>query len=181
MVTRSIVTHAANDLPSTGAQTYRVKYLETFEGASAEELASADVRAAAVKAIVGFVKTPANAPGRKHLVDMAAVQSLQGDAEHGRLFRLLNIFATEKVAAYVAYRAENSEYMDSLGVDHEASLETIRLFSLCSLAAASADGSIDYATIASTLQVCGLCLCLHPLHPPLALHLHVMNNHNSSF
>ena len=66
---------------------------------------SADVRAAAVKAIVGFVKTPANAPGRKHLVDMAAVQSLQGDAEHGRLFRLLNIFATEKVIAHACASA----------------------------------------------------------------------------
>lgn len=147
----SSVLDADNDV--TGAQTYRLKFLATYEDGSAEELASPAVRDTAVKAIVGYVKAPASEVGKKHLVDMAAVQALQGDAEHGKLYRLLSIFATEKLGAYMTYRAENAAYMDGLGIDHEASLETIRLFSLCSLAAESADGSIAYSTIAETLQI----------------------------
>lgn len=156
-LTRSMYTLVASVLDDVGdiagAQAFRVKLLESYEEASAEELASDNAVSTAVKAIIGFVKTPAESAGKKHLIDMAAVRQLRDSADHGRLFRLLNIFATEKVDAYMAYRADNAEYMDSLGLDHEASLETIRLFSLCSLAAESADGSIDYPTIAATLQV----------------------------
>ena len=133
---------------------YRIKFLDTYEEAPTGELAAPEVLAAAVSAIVGYVKAPAaDAVGKKHLVDMAAVQQLRDHAEHSRLFALLNIFATQKLDAYVAYRAANAQYMDGLGIDHESSLETIRLFSLCSLAAESQDGSISYAEIAATLQV----------------------------
>lgn len=170
-----------------GAQVYRIKFLDTYEDAPTGELAAPEVLAAAVSAIVGYVKAPAaDAVGKKHLVDMAAVKQLRDHAEHSRLFSLLNIFATQKLEAYVAYRAANAEYMASLGIDHESSLETIRLFSLCSLAAESTDGSISYAEIAATLQVRGVCVCVCACvnacvcscPPP---HWRVMSHHNSSF
>ena len=71
-----------------------------YENESPEGLAA--VRDDAVKAILGFVKTPAASSGKKHLVDMAAVQQLRGDEEHGRLFELLNVFANRKLIEYVA-------------------------------------------------------------------------------
>jgi len=66
---------------------------------------------------------------------------------------LVGVRCAVRWCSYMAYREANAEYMTSHGIDHAASLETIRLFSLCSLAAESEDGSIPYSTIARTLQV----------------------------
>lgn len=142
--------HTVGD--SSAAQQFRIQLLSTYEDGDTGSMA--EVVPDAVQAIVDFVKNPeAVFSSTKHLIDLAAVRQLEGHAEHGRLFELLHIFAVQKLDAYLAYEAANRDYLTGLGIDHEASLETIRLLSLCSLAAESEDGSIEYSTIASTLQI----------------------------
>jgi hypothetical protein len=53
--------------------------------------------------------------------------------------------------AYFAFHKANSSYMASLGIDHEKGTETMRLLSLCSLAAATP--VLSYEAVAKALQV----------------------------
>ena len=81
------------------------------------------------------------------------MKALSGDAEHARLFALVEIFAKGSLAEYLAFHATagNEAYLASLGVDHARSVETMRLLTLSGLA--STNHVIAYAAIAAALKV----------------------------
>lgn len=142
---------------SEQAHGFLLKFLETFEGASAGEMGDERVKTAARDAAVGFIKS-ATLSKNARVLSLAAVAALKGDATYGRLHELLSIFAVGTLSEYRAFSAGNMDYLKELGIDHEESLETIRLLSLCSLA--SAHDAVPFAAIASTLEVSLPCYCI---------------------
>lgn len=74
------------------------------------------------------------------------------------MLELVEIFAHGELSAYVAFHAAHGAYLGELGVEHEQSLESMRLLSLCSLAAAN--NVVPYEAIAAALQVSlrGVCV-----------------------
>jgi len=79
------------------------------------------------------------------------VRALAGDARYGKLHELLTIFASQGLEEYAAFHAANGPFVASLGVDHEASTRTMRLLTLCSLAASKS--TLSYDAIAAAIQV----------------------------
>jgi hypothetical protein len=79
------------------------------------------------------------------------VRALAGDARYGKLHELLTIFASQGLEEYAAFHAANAPFVASLGVDHEASTRTMRLLTLCSLAASKS--TLSYDAIAAAIQV----------------------------
>ena len=79
------------------------------------------------------------------------VRALEKDAELGGLYKLVDIFAHATLQGYLEYNAANGPYLAALGVNHERSVETMRLLTLCSLA--SANHVLAYDAIAVALQV----------------------------
>ena len=79
------------------------------------------------------------------------MRALSSDAKHARLYELVDIFAHATLGAYVAYQEKNSAYLSELGIDHERSMETMRLLTLCTLA--SANHHVTYDAIAEALKV----------------------------
>jgi hypothetical protein len=100
------------------------------------------------------------------------VRALQKDPVDARLFELVDIFSHGSLDAYTSYYSRNDAYLKELGVDHEKSVETMRLLTLCSLA--SANHVASYESIASALQVRSTHFPPYPA-PPL------MTTLNSSF
>jgi len=130
---------------------FLVKFLTLCEGADAAVLASADVKAAAQAAAVGFIRT-ATVSRYAHIVDLKAVRALEGDAATARLYALVRIFARGRLGDYKEFVAANAGYVESLGLEHATCLETIRLLSLSSLAAEHSE-AVPYAAIAATLDI----------------------------
>lgn len=60
-------------------------------------------------------------------------------------------YTPSRADAYLAFHAAQSGYVESLGMDHEQGTETMRLLTLCSLAAASP--VLSYDDVAKALQV----------------------------
>ena len=80
------------------------------------------------------------------------MRALGKDAKHARLYELVDIFAHATLGAYLEYHGKNSAYLADLGIDHERSMETMRLLTLCTLA--SGNHKQTYDAIAAALQVC---------------------------
>lgn len=79
------------------------------------------------------------------------MRALASDPEHGRLYELVDIFAHSTLDAYLGYHGRNAAYLAELGVDHDRSVETMRLLTLCSL---SSDKTVvTYGDVAAALQV----------------------------
>ena len=79
------------------------------------------------------------------------VKALAKDARYAGLYQLLAIFSTGGLSDYHAFVSAHGELVASLGIDSERSVETMRLFTLVSLGAASP--TLDFATVAGALQV----------------------------
>lgn len=94
---------------------------------------------------------------------------MAGDAELGRLHALVDIFAHKSLDAFLAFADANGAYLAELGVDIKSATETMRLLTLCTLAAGA--DTLSYATVAAALQVSRLCpgaRSRRPLVGPLA-------------
>ena len=103
--------------------------------------------------------TPSTPPVDPHLPPYpprlsAQVRALEKDPVDARLFELVDIFSHGSLDAYTSYYSRNNAYLKELGVDHEKSVETMRLLTLCSLA--SANHVASYDVIESALQVSAL-------------------------
>ena len=79
------------------------------------------------------------------------MRALAADPKYAKLHELLTIFACRGLDDYRAFSAANADFVASIGVDHEASLRTMRLLTLCSLA--SGKTSLGYDAIAAALAV----------------------------
>jgi len=123
-----------------------VKYLDTFESANAETLASATEQAqiAAVEAI----KLPEIVQA-DHLLGMAAIQQLR--SSNPKLHRLLQLFSEESLDAFHTFHKENPDFVGSVGLVYEECLQKMRLLSLATLAAQQPE--LPYSLIARTLAI----------------------------
>ncbi|OIV90210.1 hypothetical protein TanjilG_01406 [Lupinus angustifolius] len=127
---------------------FLTNYLATFNGEDAHVLEKA--KEGAVRAIVEFVK--AVDIFQCDLLDIPAVGQLEKDAEYSLLYKLLKIFLTQRLDAYLEYYSANSALLKSYGLVHEECVAKMRLISLVDL---SSDGSaqIPYELIKDTLQI----------------------------
>lgn len=79
-----------------------------------------------------------------------------------RLHQLVDIFSHKTLDAYLAYEAAQGQYLKELGVDQAASMETMRLLTLCTLAASAE--TLSYDAVAQALKV-GHVSSNHPHRP----------------
>lgn len=129
---------------------FLLKFLRTFESDSENV---ANVKEQAAKALVATVKTPANmmSADNGRIMELLAVAQLESDPKYKQLFELMRIFVADKLPAYMDFYSANKAFVDSLGVDHAAAVENMRLLSLCSLALEHKE--IPYTVVAETLQI----------------------------
>ena len=107
------------------------------------------------RARAGRPRAPPAAPApslpRGYPLPRAQVRALAADPKYAKLHELLTIFACRGLDDYVAFSAANADFVASIGVDHESSLRTMRLLTLCSLA--SGKSTLTYEAIATALAV----------------------------
>ena len=124
-----------------------LKYLATFNGASASDLAA--VKEHAAKAVIDTIEAPLElsrfAPGsdQSSIMTYSAVLHLKDDAKYGSLFSLLQVFSNGNVVEF-----KNSKVA---GVDLEKGLNNVRLLSICGLASSARE--LKYSDIASALEI----------------------------
>lgn len=132
------------------AQDFLIRFLSTFQGESPEVLRT--VRDQARAAAVGYIKAPVVSQ-YSNLPALDAAQALKDDPEYAPVHTLLDIFASRQVADFRAFADEQGGLLEKLGVDVEASVATIRLLSLCSIAAVAPSNTLEYDALATQLEV----------------------------
>lgn len=134
------------------SQKFLMKYLTTFDEASASELA--EVKPAAVRGCIGAVKAPIVSFTEQHnLLGMAAVAQLKDDPKYAGVHQLLHIFSVEKLEEYMAFHEKHAVTLAENKIDHDSCVSSMRLLSLCSLATEHEE--IPYQVVAETLKVEG--------------------------
>lgn len=72
------------------------------------------------------------------LIQLRAVQALEQHASHAPTYRLLEVFVNGSFKDYLAFYGSNQDYVDNtLALDHNEFLRTMRSLTVCSLAAKS--------------------------------------------
>ncbi|XP_024537089.1 eukaryotic translation initiation factor 3 subunit M [Selaginella moellendorffii] len=127
---------------------FLLKYLATFSGEDNQTLGEA--KEEAVRAIIEFVKAPDMF--QCDLLDMAAVCQLEKDSKYAPVYRLLEIFLTSRLDAYLEFQASNPNLFKNYGLVHEECITKMRLMSLAGLAS-KASREIPYVTIKDALKV----------------------------
>ena len=106
----------------------------------------------AVKGVIGAIKEPlATLTQVSTLLALPAVKRLEGDAAHGAVYKLLQVFSFGKLADFLAYEGAHPGVLAQHGIDREKALRDMRLLSLSLLA--SEYEEIPYAEVSATLQV----------------------------
>jgi len=141
---------AANNR-SLQAHEFITKYLQTFngdikEGKQLEEDVVNTAAEAAREAISADEILQCD-----HLFSLEAVRLLEHHPQHATLYRLLQIFAQEKLDSFLHFQTSNPNFLQSTGLTEESCLRKIRLLSLASLGAENAE--VTYGLIAQTLQI----------------------------
>ncbi|TXG57684.1 hypothetical protein EZV62_015513 [Acer yangbiense] len=127
---------------------FLTKYLATFSGEDASTMGEA--KEEAVRTIIEFVKAPDMF--QCDLLDMPAVGQLEMDAKYALVYQLLKIFLTQRLDAYLEFRAANSNLLKSYGLVHEDCISKMRLMSLVDLGS-NESGQIPYDLIRDTLRI----------------------------
>jgi len=141
---------AANNR-SLQAHEFVVKYLQTFNNEIKEnKQISDDVIEIAAEAAREAIASE-EIYQCDHLFSLEAVKLLENHHRHSTLYKLLQIFAQEKLDSFQAFLSSNPSYLESVGLTAEQSLHKMRLLSLASLGAESSE--IPYSLVAKTLQV----------------------------
>ena len=138
-----------DDATNPLAHVLLVRFLATYDGGSPAELIA--VKDEAALGLVCALKTPVQSFVRSELVSLSAVKQLAGDAQHGTLFAAARIFAEGRLSDLVEFNAANSGFLSKHGVDDADAMASMRLLTLCSLAAEHEE--IPYASVAQALQV----------------------------
>jgi translation initiation factor 3 subunit M len=132
------------------SQSYVIKLLSTYENDAKGNISEA--KDVAARGVVGAIKTAVNSfTQNESLIEFAAVKQLKGDSKYGKLYELLQVFSTGKVGDFTQFHKANGKYLAEQGICHDEALVSMRLLSICSLAAEHEE--IPYAVIAETLQV----------------------------
>ncbi|GBG63478.1 hypothetical protein CBR_g38096 [Chara braunii] len=129
---------------------FLLKFLSTFSGEDPQRLA--DVREYAVRAAVEYIK--ATDIFQCDLLDMAAVCQLESDPDYAHVYRLLKIFLTRKLDAYLVFVDEMGvAVIEALGLNHEECVTKMRLMSLAALGVEAPNGEIPYDVIRRNLEI----------------------------
>eukprot|EP00158_Paraphelidium_tribonemae_P000103 Partr_v1_DN16839_c0_g1_i1_m28286 putative Component of the eukaryotic translation initiation factor 3 (eIF-3) complex, which is involved in protein synthesis and, together with other initiation factors, stimulates binding of mRNA and methionyl-tRNAi to the 40S ribosome (By similarity) len=130
------------------AQAFLIRYLATYEG----DVGAIDdeALARAKDAAVGYVKAPAVSQ-RSALPQLAVVKALSNDARYSALYSLLTIFSSGTLEQYHEFAGKHGDLIASLKLDGDKSLETMRLFTLVSLAGGAQ--VLDFGAVATALQI----------------------------
>jgi translation initiation factor 3 subunit M len=131
---------------SAQAHKYAVKMLQTFKG---DDASSPEAKGLAVEAVLEAI-TYEELFQCDHLLALTSVQALEKDEKYASLYKLLQIFAQDKLDTFQAFVREHPGYLESLGINEEQSTHKMRLLSLASL---GSEHEIPYSLIASTLQI----------------------------
>mmetsp|Transcript_853 Transcript_853/g.1759 ORF Transcript_853/g.1759 Transcript_853/m.1759 type:complete len:411 (-) Transcript_853:63-1295(-) len=131
---------------SDGAHKYRLKFLTSYQGD--KELESAKPQACT--AVTEAIANPKVYQFDTYL-QLDAVQALQNDSKNGKLYELLQLFASKDLGDFNTFYGANGSYVDGLGLKKDECVLKMRLLSLCTLA--SSQPQIKYTEIASCLQV----------------------------
>jgi hypothetical protein len=79
------------------------------------------------------------------------VKALSNDARYSALYSLLTIFSSGTLEQYHEFAGKHGDLIASLKLDGDKSLETMRLFTLVSLAGGAQ--VLDFGAVATALQV----------------------------
>jgi translation initiation factor 3 subunit M len=133
---------------------YLLKYLRSVESAGLNNLSADElnaIRQDSATAVAEALKLPM----LFEFEDLAAMPSVQllktGDAPQATLYKLLELFVSEKLEAYIAFHNSNADAIKAAGLDHDSLLKKSRLLTLATLASQSRQ--IPYAQVATALQV----------------------------
>lgn len=127
---------------------FLIKYLATFDGEDAYSMSEA--KEEAVRAIIEFVKAPDMF--QCDLLDMAAVAQLEKDGKYALVYRLLQIFLTQRLDTYLEFETTNSALLKSYGIVRDDCITKMRLMSFADLAS-KGSGEISYSSVRDTLRV----------------------------
>ncbi|CAM6014166.1 unnamed protein product [Sphagnum balticum] len=133
---------------SKESYSFLVKYLATFAGEDAVTLSEA--KEEAVRAVIEFVKSPDMF--QCDLLDMPALQQLSKDSKYAPVYRLLDIFLTRRLDAYLEFHNANAALLKNYGLVHEECITKMRLMSLTGLAS-KGSGEITYAVVQEALKI----------------------------
>lgn len=147
---RSLFLNIADMLTQDGqlshALNYRIRYLETFAGESFGN----DALPIAIDTVVGAIKSPIAVFSYRNAI-LECISSSQSTGTFGSLVELLRIICTGTLESYDKYALTNSTLLKQHGIDPSEVSNSMRLLTLCSLAAENS--SLKYALIAQTLKV----------------------------
>lgn len=90
---------------------------------------AATAREDANKCIVSFISDP-DTFLMDHLLTLKPVKILEGEPIHN----LLTIFVAEKLTDYISFYNKNKDFIESLGLSHEKSLQKMRLLTFMQIA-----------------------------------------------
>jgi len=133
----------------TLAQKFLVTFLSLWVKGDKLALAAPQAIEASVKAI----QNPTTFNCDELLQLKAVVALADGDEKSKAVFRLLQIYGSEKLEAYEEFVGSHKELLASIGLTHEMCVDKLRLLSLASLAAEN--NEIPYDVVASTLKLGG--------------------------
>ncbi|KAL3690659.1 hypothetical protein R1sor_004310 [Riccia sorocarpa] len=150
---RELYLHATNILKETKGSgkesfVFLVKYLSSFAGEDATT--AGEAKEPAVRAIIEFVKAPDMF--QCDLLEMLPVRQLERDPKYAPVYRLLEIFLTSQLDAYLEFQSANSATIKTYGIVHEEAMTKMRLMSLTGLAS-KGSGEIPYSVVRDTLKV----------------------------
>eukprot|EP01117_Protostelium_nocturnum_P020496 TRINITY_DN9245_c0_g1_i1.p1 TRINITY_DN9245_c0_g1~~TRINITY_DN9245_c0_g1_i1.p1 ORF type:complete len:438 (+),score=119.08 TRINITY_DN9245_c0_g1_i1:129-1316(+) len=133
-----------------GVEAYQwsTKYLAASEGVdseSTEEAFGAALEAIRLPTLFRF----------DDLLELAPVKQLQSsqNATHSKVYNLLKIFVGENAESFSKFNSENPDFLRSVALDNESSLNKIRILSLASLSGTNGNGQFSYAQVAKSLGV----------------------------
>jgi translation initiation factor 3 subunit M len=136
----------AQDEQLSHALNYRIRYLETFSGESFGN----DALPIAIDTVVRAIKSPIAVFGDRNAI-LECISARQTTGTFGSLVELLRIICTGTLESYDKYALTNSTLLKQHGIDPSEVSNSMRLLTLCSLAAENS--SLTYELIAQTLKV----------------------------
>lgn len=101
---------------SLQAHEFAIKYLQTFNTElKAGKTVGDDVIESAVAAALEAISSD-EIYQCDHLISLEAVRFLEGTPNHSLLYKLLHIFAQEKLSSFVAFQGAHSDFLQRTGM-----------------------------------------------------------------
>jgi len=136
---------------SSQAHEFAIKYLQTFNMELKEGRKVGDDVIEAASAAAREAISSDEIYQCDHLFSLEAVRLLENIPQYSLLYKLLHIFAQEKLDSFLNFSQAHPEFLQSAGLAEAHCLHKMRLLSLASLGAES--NEVPYALIAQTLQI----------------------------